>query len=104
MNHDMNNYQYTVTIEDNLTKTLIYGNVIGSSRPQAYERLIQQYGCKQEQIKLDCVQCIETNRVLIRLCPKCHCDLIKDLSSCYTSFPAKYDYVCKRCGYKTIGQ
>lgn len=103
MNHDMNNYQYTITIEDGLLKTIFRGNVIGSSRPQAYERLMQQYDCKKEEIKLECVQCVETDRLCIKLCPMCKSDLIKDTSISYASFPEQYNYLCRKCGHKTIG-
>lgn len=32
-------------------------------------------------------------------CPKCNCTLVKLTNQVYTSYPPKYKYICKECGW-----
>jgi hypothetical protein len=38
-----------------------------------------------------------------KYCPQCREAMRKDTSSCFTSCPVQYAYVCPACGYREIG-
>lgn len=35
-------------------------------------------------------------------CPKCQGEMHRDISVVYMTYPPKYKYFCKECGFKTI--
>jgi predicted RNA-binding Zn-ribbon protein involved in translation (DUF1610 family) len=38
-----------------------------------------------------------------KYCPQCREAMRKDTSSCFTSYPVQYAYVCPSCGHQEIG-
>jgi predicted RNA-binding Zn-ribbon protein involved in translation (DUF1610 family) len=102
--HDPNTYYYEIRIENKDTINVIEGNVIANTRPKALDKIVREYECERNSIKLKCVPCIESYSYVIKLCPKCKSEMVRNDSFCYTSNPPQYEYVCKKCGHKTIGR
>lgn len=102
--HDPNTYYYEVKIENNDCVSVFTGNVIANTRPKALDKIVEKYNCNRNLIKLKCVPCIQLDNYVLKLCPKCKSEMIKDESFCYTSYPAKYEYTCKKCGNKIIAE
>jgi hypothetical protein len=102
--HDPNTYYYEIRIENKDAINIIKGNVIANTRPKALDKIVREYNCDRNLIKLKCVPCLEISRENVYLCPKCKIELTTNgRGSLQLIYPPifKSEYICPKCGYKT---